>query len=157
MDVLVKMLGESRSYKLYLDEIEENLLRRYPNPYDESMEKKYVVAEIYSGRDHLYQPAVWMRRYVDQGRKILSVCLDVGYREGLGRYLKRLGVQADPSQKFSVDPADYTLKFMRFYTDPDMVSFATRLKLREVRVDVKAKDPLTIAEEIITQLRSVST
>lgn len=142
---LEKILGPPDCFFLRLDKAESDLP---PNTYTDSMAKRYVLAEIYSGREHLYTPLMWMDRYKQQGRKILSVCLDLDFRTGMVREQQRINEGKDASGGLN----NWIVLFFRFYTDPDMTKFAERAGVRETRVDTRGKDPAAIAREILATL-----
>jgi len=112
------------------------------------MQRRYILAEIYSGREHLYTPLMWMQRYKDEGRKILSVCLDLDFRTGIERQHQRMLDGRDVSGQEN----GWIVTFFRFYTDPDMTNFAKRAGIPEIRVDTRGKTPQEIAEEISRSL-----
>ena len=146
---LERMLGPEDCFFLRLDTVERNLP---PNTYADSMAKRYVLAEIYSGQEHLYTPLIWMDRYKQEGREILSVCLDLDFRTGLTREQQRINEGRDASGGLS----NWIGMFFRFYTDPDMTKFATRAGIREIRIDMRGKDVDAVAREILAALGVIS-
>lgn len=138
---LVEYLGRDKTTRLNMDQIlpeplERNILS--------ALRSERVIAEIYSGRQNLANPILWITRFKEAGYIAISIRLDISLEAGRTRCLKR-----DPDRR------NYDQLYHRFYHDLKFTEFPDRAKVEEFSIDVENKDTKAICGEVLKLLEQL--